>query len=120
MAAYYGIRFSRWVPSPGRRAAMRKRLEGTLEDIAQRAADTRVFGPEYGTVSGRASRRRKPEPAWMTDEAIVHEFTTLLEERKASDVPPAAKAAMTRRLNELLAEARKRLESRQEPDADVA
>lgn len=42
MAAFYGIAFSAgWQASPGRRAAMRKRRAGTLEEIAQRAAATR-------------------------------------------------------------------------------
>lgn len=41
MAAFYGVPYSRWVPSSGRRAAMRKRREGTLEEIAERAAATR-------------------------------------------------------------------------------
>ena len=44
MAAFYRIPYSGWTPSSGRRAAMRKRLEGTLEEIAQRAADTRAGG----------------------------------------------------------------------------
>jgi hypothetical protein len=44
MAAFYGIPWSAgWEPSSGQRAAMRKRLMGTLEEIAQRAADTRAF-----------------------------------------------------------------------------
>lgn len=42
MAAFYGIPYPHWTPSSGRRAAMRKRLEGTLEAIAQRAADSRA------------------------------------------------------------------------------
>jgi hypothetical protein len=41
MAAYYRVPFAEWHPTSGRRAAMRKRLQGTLEEIAQRAADTR-------------------------------------------------------------------------------
>jgi hypothetical protein len=44
MAAFYCVPYSDWTPSSGRRAAMRKRLEGTLEEIAQRAADTRAGG----------------------------------------------------------------------------
>jgi len=38
MALYYGVANA---STAGRRAAMRKRLQGALEDIAQRAADTR-------------------------------------------------------------------------------
>jgi hypothetical protein len=56
----------------------------------------------------------------MTDEAIVREARTLLEQRKASDVPPAVKAATRKRLKELHAEARRRLGARKEPDAEVA
>jgi hypothetical protein len=42
MAAYYGVAFSSgWSASSGRRAAMRKRRKGTLEEIAQRADATR-------------------------------------------------------------------------------
>lgn len=41
MAAYYGVSKPEWVATAGRRAAMRKRLRGDIEDIAQRAADTR-------------------------------------------------------------------------------
>src|SRR3712207_3488485 len=41
MAAFYSVPPSRWIPTTGRRAAMRKRRQGTLEEIAQRAADTR-------------------------------------------------------------------------------
>ena len=42
MAAFYRTPYSRWTPSSGKRAAMRKRLKGTLEEIAQRVADTRA------------------------------------------------------------------------------
>jgi hypothetical protein len=41
MASYYGLPASVGAGTPGRRAAMRKRLSGTLEEIAQRAAATR-------------------------------------------------------------------------------
>ena len=41
MAAYYRFPFSQWKGTSGRRAAMRKRRLGTLEEIAQRAATTR-------------------------------------------------------------------------------
>jgi hypothetical protein len=40
MAGFYGIA-ERLVATSGRRAAMRKRRKGTLEEIAQRAAETR-------------------------------------------------------------------------------
>ena len=42
MAAFYRVPYADWKPGSGRRAAMRKRLQGTLEEIAQRAADTRA------------------------------------------------------------------------------
>jgi hypothetical protein len=42
MAEFYEVAWSpSWRATPGRRAAMRKRLKGELEEIAQRAADTR-------------------------------------------------------------------------------
>lgn len=42
MAEFYGVWWSPgWEATSGRRSAMRKRLEGTLEEIAQRAADSR-------------------------------------------------------------------------------
>jgi hypothetical protein len=45
MAAFYRVSYQPgWEATPGRRAAMRKRLDGTLEEIAQRAADTRWLG----------------------------------------------------------------------------
>jgi hypothetical protein len=108
MAAFHGVPYSKWTPSSWRRAAMRKRLEGTLEDIAQRAAETRVFGPEYGaTVTIKSSRSARPDPAKMTDQAIVDDFETLLQQRKIS-TKPGVKAAQTKRLKALVAEAHKR------------
>jgi hypothetical protein len=45
MAAYYREPLDRWsepaYPKSGKRSAMRKRLHGDLEEIAQRAADSR-------------------------------------------------------------------------------
>jgi hypothetical protein len=41
MAVFYGISRPGWTATPGRRAAMRKRRRGTIEEIAQRAASTR-------------------------------------------------------------------------------
>jgi hypothetical protein len=45
MAAYYRMPLERWsdpaFSKAGKRAAMRKRLHGDLEEIAQRAADSR-------------------------------------------------------------------------------
>jgi hypothetical protein len=79
MAAFYRIPLTRWTPSSGRRAAMRKRLEGTLEDIAQRAADTRTFGPEY--VASSTTPARLP----------LTPRTSTAESRSAPDGrPPAA------------------------------
>jgi hypothetical protein len=40
MAAFYRLA-EKDAGSPGLRSAMRKRLKGTLEEIAQRAAETR-------------------------------------------------------------------------------
>jgi hypothetical protein len=56
MAAYYGIASEHAVATPGRRAAMRKRLKGTLEEIAQRAADTRRAGGVANAARARETR----------------------------------------------------------------
>ncbi len=71
MAVYYGVTWSKWQPTSGRRAAMRKRLQGTLEAIAQRAADARSMSHRYvvelmAEFKSEAESRRKPaEAAWI-------------------------------------------------------